>query len=94
MKIKPFGNRLIVLPISNEYQKTEGGIEVNNDLLEGQILEVSDDLKELFKVDEIVLYQKDCGQSQYYQGKACLWLNTNSDIWGVVSEKEVQTVRV
>lgn len=96
MKIKPFGNRIIVLPIATEYQKTEGGIAIENDLSECVVFEVNEEEKEIFKIGDIVLYHKDSGQSQYYQGKACLWLSTvpNTDIWGIVSEKEVQTVRL
>lgn len=88
MKIKPFGQRILVLPLSSEYEKTEGGIVVDNDLSEGVIVEVSDELEGLFKVEDKVLYQKEGGQSQYYNGFVCLWLNTNSDVWGTVTEEE------
>lgn len=84
MRIEPFGHRIIVSPTVSEYTKTEGGIVVDDDLSEGVVVEVSDELVGKFMPGQHVLYHKDSGQSQYYQGKSCLWLNTNTDIWGIV----------
>lgn len=90
--IKPFGNRIIISPIGSEYKRTEGGIDVDNDLLEGVVIAVSEDMKELFSIDDVVLYPKDGGHSQYYKGKACVWLNADknglNEIWGIVTEDE------
>lgn len=91
MKIAPFNSRLIVSPVTSEYKRTDGGIDLENDVSEGVIVEVSIELKELLEVDDHILYNKGSGQNQYYKGKACLWLS-NSEIYGKVSyEDEIES---
>ncbi len=88
MNIAPMNSRLIVSPVATEYEKTEGDIFVENDLSEGVVLEIAPELKDLYAVDDHVLYHKDGGQSQYYKGKSCLWLSQN-EIWGIVTYDKI-----
>lgn len=89
--IQPFGKRILISPIATEYKKTEGGIDVDTDLNEGIVVEVSADVKHLFNQDDHVLYTKGSGQSEYYKSKACLWLN-DFDIWGIVTYDEIKNL--
>lgn len=88
-RIQPVGARLLVHPTTRTQHTTEGGIEVPlSDLQEGVVLEVSPDLNGLFSVDDTILYGSGCGQSQYYKGKLCLWLNANIDVWGIIQQND------
>lgn len=86
MRIEPIGKRILVSPVPMDNYKTESGIDIpNTDLCKGVIVEVSNDLKELYFVDEFVLYPEGSGQSQYYKNKSCVWLNTDTEIWGKIT---------
>lgn len=92
IKLKPQGVKLIVHPIEKENFKTEGGLEiVQMDLQEGDVMEVSDELKDIYAVGDIVLYPKGAGLGVMYQKKSCVFLsgegNGRGDIIAIVTEK-------
>jgi len=91
IKLKPQGAKLIVHPIEKETFKTESGLEiVQLDLQEGEVMEVSDELKEIYKVGDIVLYPKGAGLGIMYQKKSCLFLsgegNNKGDIIALITD--------
>lgn len=94
MKIIPLGSKLLVLPHERKNHKTEGGIEiVQAELLEGEIIEVSDEFSHLYKVGDVVLFSASAGQGEYYNGKNCIWIDGRStasggDTWAIISNDE------
>lgn len=90
-KLQPQGVKLIVAPIEKSNFKTDTGIEVVQlDLQEGEVMEVSDELKEIYKKGDIVLYPKGAGVGVMYQKKSCVFLsgegNGRGDIFAIVTE--------
>jgi len=93
MKIKPLGNKILVLPIKSENHITGNDIEVvNNTFDTGEVIEFSTDLASVYKKGDILLYHKGCGISQVYNNKAHLWLNGNGapsgDIWAIIGNSK------
>jgi co-chaperonin GroES (HSP10) len=89
IKLKPQGVKIIVHPIEIENYKTETGIEVVQlDLQEGEVVEVSDELKDIYKKGDIVLYSKGSGLGVVYQKKNCIFLsgegNGKGDILAII----------
>lgn len=89
MKIKPLGNRILVLPVKKENYITETKIElVDNTLVTGEVVEFSPMFKDVYKKGDIVLYPKDAGISQTYNGKTHIWINglgaTDGDVWAII----------
>lgn len=93
MKIKPVGFKLLIEPIASEHHELESGIiAVENQTVEGKVLEVSDELLNIYKEGDVVIYGKKAGVGLVYNNKACLWLdgrdkNNQGDIWGILKEK-------
>lgn len=87
-KIIPMNEKLIVSPITIDYKRTDGGIDVSSDLAEGIVVEVSQDLSQLYKIDDHILYPIEAGKTQYYKGKSCLWIEAIL-IWGIVEEDTI-----
>ena len=93
IKIKPYGNRLIVSPLPSEEETTDGGVLINDYQLEkAEVIEVSNYLKELFNVGDIVLYPKGSGIAKQYKNKSCLFVNAQEfpqgDVIGIITDDE------
>jgi hypothetical protein len=91
MKIQTMGAKILVSPVEMKNHKTEQGLEIiQTEICEGVIVEVSNDLKHLYSIDDHVIYTEGSGLSQYYKGKTCVWLDGRSypegHIWGIVTE--------
>jgi hypothetical protein len=91
MKLKPVGSKLLVLPLEAKNYVTESKIElVESELSRAEIVEVSDELADIYKVGEVVLLPSKIGTLQIYNGKNCLWINGNGypsgDVWAIVTE--------
>ncbi len=91
MKLKPVGSKLLVLPLETENYVTESKIElVEAELERAKVMEVSDELSDVYKVGDVVLYPKKLGSLQIYNGKKCLWINgagyPSGDVWAIESK--------
>lgn len=79
MKIKPVGSKILVLPLETKNHVTESGIEIfQNQLSIGEVIEVSDEYEDVYKVGGKVLYSSDAGRPQPYNGKDVLWMDARS----------------
>lgn len=91
MKLKPVGTKLLVLPLSQEEYVTETNIHlIESELERAEVMEVSDEIADVYKVGDIVLYPKSIGILQIYNGKKCLWINgagyPSGDVWAIATE--------
>jgi chaperonin GroES len=89
--IKPVGNKILVLPIEKK-EEVIGAIiipgTVNAQLQEGEVVAVSDQVKDLYKKGDIVLYAEKKGVAQLIKNKPHLWLDTEpnlGEIYGIVT---------
>ena len=89
-KITPVGQKLIVFPLPQETITTENNIVVmENELDRGEVVEVSDELKDLYPIGSIVTYPSGEGLTlPHYKKKTCLWLTANLDIWGILTDEK------
>lgn len=90
-KITPAGYKLLVLPLETKNHITQGNIElVEGQLMQGKVLEVGLDAKDIYSVNDIVIFPKNTGVQQYYNSQNCIWLNgtaaPNGDIFGIETE--------
>ena len=88
MKLKPVGSKLLVFPLETENYVTESKIElVDAELERAKVVEVSDELSDVYKKGDVVLYPKKLGSLQIYNGKKCLWINgagyPSGDVWAI-----------
>ena len=75
-KLRPLGENLLVLPLPKETHSTESGIQVTDTIIaKAKVMEVSEELKDVYKKGDIVLYAENAGIFQYYKSQNCLWLN-------------------
>lgn len=89
IKIKPQGKKVIALPLKTENFVTDKGIEiVAQKLSEAKILEVSDELKDVYSVGDIVLFPTGAGVGIFYKKEHCIFLR-NDEIWGIVEEVKI-----
>lgn len=85
MKIQPLGNRILVLPIKTDNHKTEANIElVNVQLATAEVIEFSSKFDGVYKKGDIILYHKEAGYSQSYNGKNHIFLNGEGATFGDV----------
>lgn len=90
--IKPEGAMLIVFPLPSEETKLESGIITQDfNLLRGEIIEVSTQFEDKYKVGDIILFPEGAGKSIHYQKKQCLWIDgrgftDGGEIFGIVTE--------
>jgi len=74
--IKPLGDNLLVFPLPKEPHTTDSGIQlVDTTIAKAKVMEVSEQLKDVYKKGDIVIYAENAGISQYYKQQNCLWLN-------------------
>lgn len=86
MTIKPLGNRILVLPVKKENYITESNIElVGNSLVAGEVVEFSSKFEGVYQKGDIILFPKDAGSSQSYNGKNHLFLNGEGATYGDVT---------
>jgi co-chaperonin GroES (HSP10) len=94
IKIEPLGTKIIVTPIYEELQQTEGGIfAVELELEKAEVVEVSKELSTTYKVGDVVIYPKGVGESlPHYQKKSCIWLDgrpfPHGNVWAKVTEEK------
>lgn len=91
MKITPVGNKILVLQRNREVQKTESGFEVpNSDLVEGEVVEVSNYLSAIYKAGDVVLFPRETGTNQMYNGNQHKFINgqeyPSGDVWAIITK--------
>ena len=85
MNIKPLGNRILVLPVKKENYITETNIElVDNTLATAEVIEFAKMFEGVYKKGDIVLYSKNAGMSQQYNGKTHFSINGEGFTYGDV----------
>lgn len=86
IKIKPQGKKVIALPLKTENFVTDRGIEiVDQKLSEAKIVEVSDELKDVYNIGDIILFPSGSGVGIFYNKEHCLFFKQD-EIWGIVEE--------
>lgn len=87
MNKTPVNDKIIVLPLERKEEKI-GSVVIpgttNAELSVGRVAAVSDKLKDIFNVDDNVIYPSRSGVGQIIDGKAYLWLRAD-EIWGIES---------
>lgn len=92
--IKPLGAKILVKKIDKPNHITESNIEVVGlELSYGEVVEVGNEVENLFKKGDTVMFPSGAGHGEYYNGERCLWLtglpvNQNGDVWGIVTENK------
>jgi hypothetical protein len=92
MKLKPVGTKLLVFPLETKNYVTDTNIElIQTELARAEVMEVSDELSNIYNVGDVVMLPESVGTLQIYNGKKCLWINgmgfPNGDVWAIVNEK-------
>lgn len=91
-KIKTIGNKILVRP-DPPVEKTERGIIIplanKNPLEEGTVILVSEEVAPYLQPGDRILYPKDTGIEQHYDGVRYKFLNgptatTFSDVWAII----------
>ncbi len=87
--IKPVGNKLIAIPLPKK-ESTVGSIvvaeSVNAELSQAKIVSVSEQISNVYKVGDVVLYPSRKGIAQIIEGKQYIWLDADvfkEEIWGI-----------
>ncbi len=92
MSLKPVGNKIIVFLLERKDEELNGIIipgVANADLLEGEVVSVSDDVAHKCEVGDVVLFPKKHGISTVFGGRPCLWLRyTEDEIWGIIKKEK------
>lgn len=89
--ITPVGNKLIAEPLPKKEEKINNiyiSENANAELAEGKVIAVSDLIKDLYSVGDVILYPSKKGVGQPINGKYYLWLDADinkEEIWGIVS---------
>ena len=88
MSFKPVGFKILVLPTERKNTVTESNIElVNNALAEGEVVEVSDHLSNVYKKGDTVYFPPNAGIEYPYNGKVHKILSgqehPQGDVWGL-----------
>lgn len=84
IKIKPQGKKVIALPLKHSNFVTESKIEiVDTKLSEAKIVEVSDELKDVYNIGDTVLFPTGSGVGIFYQKEHSIFLRQD-EIWGIV----------
>lgn len=93
----PVGDKIIVSLIDKKDEKIGSVIipgTANADLRYGKVEAVSQELKEIYGVGDIVIYPNKSGVGQLIEGKPCLWLRampmtTDVEVWGIEKDHSV-----
>lgn len=92
--LQPVGKKILVLPKPKEdHHKTKSGLAiVDVNLSEGVIVAVGNEMKDVYKEGDVVIYSKNSGVGQFYQGKAHLWLDGDGapqgSIWAIIGKEK------
>lgn len=87
--VRPVGKKIIVFPEQKKEENLNGVIipmGANAQLSEGIVVEVSDEVADLYRVGDTVLYHEGKGVHQNFNGAWYLWLNTEphlEEVWGI-----------
>lgn len=90
----PVGKKILVLPKPKEdHHKTESGLAVVDvNLSEGIIVAIGHEIKDIYKEGDVIIFSKNSGIGQFYQGKAHLWMSGEGhpigDVWAIISEEK------
>lgn len=94
IKITPVGTKILVKPLKKEETVLKSGIIANDFNLEnGEVVEVSEYLKDVYKVGDILMYPEGSGISHFYKKHGhCLFLNgqefPQGDVWAIITEEK------
>lgn len=93
MNITPVGAKLLVRPLPKEDEVLDSGIIMpgvaNANLMRGEVVAVSSQIKELYKIGDVVLYPEKKGTAQVINQVAHLWLDTEpnlNEVWGIIEQ--------
>lgn len=91
MNIRPVGRKLLVMPLPHEEETMPSGIIMPEtamaDLSRGEVIEVSEEIKHLYKPGDIILFPSKAGIGQLVNGAIHFWLDSRPEteqIWGIV----------
>jgi co-chaperonin GroES (HSP10) len=92
MTIKPVGKKLLVKELPKRETKLASGLiapeTVNADLSEGEVVAVSDELKGVIEIGDVLLFPKKKGIGQIDGSEMYLWLDATpakEEVWGKVN---------
>jgi len=92
LKIKPLGNKILVLPDKDE-DRMQGGIIISSviksQLMEGTVVKIADDVAPLLKEGERILFPRNAGVDREYDGINYKYLNGPTarevgDVWAII----------
>ncbi len=91
-RIVPLGKNILVLPLPLETYTTEEGIQFSdNEVVPGEVLEVSAENSTVYKKGDRIRFAKDAGLGQYYKGQNCLWIHSGGfpegHVFGIISDE-------
>lgn len=95
-KIQPMASKILVLPLKTDRAISSGGIEiVDFTLSRGEIIEIGDDVKNIYKKGDIIIFpEASAKNTEQYQGKNMVWLDgrghPNGDCWGIEYEESTK----
>lgn len=98
MRLEPLGSKILIEPREKTNHKTEAGIEiVQNELAEGEVIEVSEEYKQFFAPGDVILYSMSAGNGEYYKGKSCMWIDGRSvssggDVWAIIHDDKESSI--
>ena len=79
---------MLLLPLKKKEESLENGLIVpesaNADLSIGKVVEVPDSMSGLYKENDVILFPSKSGVGQMYNGKPHLWINAETEIWGIL----------
>jgi hypothetical protein len=86
IKIKPQGKKLIALPLKTENFVTKHGLEIVDTVLAyAKVVEVSDELSDVYTVGDIIQHPVGSGVGIFYNKEHSLYIRQD-EIWGIVTE--------
>jgi hypothetical protein len=83
---------MLILPQEIKNFTTGTDIEIiQNDLRQGKVVEVSDEYKDIYPIDTLVVYSANAGLNHFYNGKQCLIIDcrgvsSGGDLWFIVKQ--------
>lgn len=89
INIRPVGKKLIVLPGEIVEEKLPSGIIIPESaakLRRGEVVAVSDEIKNIFPVGSQIYFHENKGAGQVINGIGYLWLDSRyelEEIWGI-----------
>lgn len=86
MRYIPVGSKMLIKAKKINNFKTEGNIEIiQNDLSTGEVVEVSDEYKDLYPIGTVVVYSASAGIAPPFNPKLliidCRSISMGGDLW-------------